>query len=97
MATPTTQTAPKPMSWLKRLYLITYNTSNAMLWAVVLGRTAQALTTAGPEAVYPAVGEWTKWTQTLAGLEIIHSVLGTSAASPQQPITPPLPPKTKQN
>lgn len=65
------------MSSLKRTYLVAYNALSAALWAVVLVRTAQTLPTAGPEAVYPAVGEWTKWTQTLAGLEIVHSVLGS--------------------
>lgn len=64
------------MSSLKRTYLISYNALSAALWSVVLVRTAQTFATAGPEAVYPAVGEWTKWTQTLAGLEIVHSVLG---------------------
>lgn len=71
-----TKSGPKPMSSLKRTYLISYNALSAALWSVVLVRTAQTFATAGPEAVFPAVGEWTKWTQTLAGLEIVHSVLG---------------------
>lgn len=64
------------MSPLKRTYLVGYNALSAALWSVVLVRTIQTLSSQGPEAVYPTVGEWTKWTQTLAGLEIIHSVLG---------------------
>ncbi|PTD09848.1 putative very-long-chain (3R)-3-hydroxyacyl-CoA dehydratase [Fusarium culmorum] len=34
----------------------------------------------GPEYVYPNVGEFTKWTQTLAGLEVMHSLLGVVRA-----------------
>lgn len=77
-----TQSGPKPMSSGKRTYLIAYNALSAALWSVVLVRTVQTLTTAGPEAVYPTVGEWTKWTQTLAGLEIVHSVLGLFPSPP---------------
>lgn len=95
--------APKPMSAPKRVYLIAYNALNAALWSVVLWRTAATLlnhTTAtllthgldaGTTLVYPAVGEWTKWTQTLAALEIVHSVLGESARSPPPPTNTHLP------
>lgn len=69
------------MSAPKRAYLVAYNALSALLWSVVLGRTVATLAAhgleTGPALVYPAVGEWTKWTQTLAGLEIVHSVLGT--------------------
>lgn len=71
-----TKNGPKPMPALKRTYLVAYNAFSAALWSVVLVRTAQTLASDGPEAVYPVVGEWTKWTQTLAGLEIVHSVFG---------------------
>lgn len=60
----------------KRTYLVGFNALSAALWSVVLVRTVQTLLSQGHDAVYPTVGEWTKWTQTLAGLEIIHSVLG---------------------
>lgn len=78
------------MSSLKRTYLVSYNALSAALWSVVLVRTVQTLATAGHEAVYPAVGEWTKWTQTLAGLEIVHSILGwfTPFCFPPQPPSP---------
>lgn len=70
--------APKPMSIVKRTYLVGYNAVSALLWSVVFYRTVLVLaTTQSPELVYPAVGEWTKWTQTVAGLEIVHSVLGS--------------------
>ncbi|PSR94609.1 tyrosine phosphatase-like protein [Coniella lustricola] len=68
------------MSSIKRIYLVVYNALSAALWFVVLSRTAQTFVAKGPEAVFPAVGEWTKWTQTLAGLEILHSVLGVVRA-----------------
>lgn len=98
--------APKPMSALKRGYLIAYNALNAVLWSVVLGRTVATLYTrgldAGPGSVYPAVGEWTKWTQTLAALEIVHSLLGESAPTTPRPCLFPLLPvawwtKTHEN
>lgn len=76
----------KHMSTAKRTYLVGYNALSAALWSVVLYRTALVLTTEGPGQVYPAVGEWTKWTQTLAGLEVVHSVLGAfSHPSPSSP------------
>lgn len=76
-----TNVSPKRgMSAPKRAYLVAYNGLSALLWSVVLGRTAATLAAngleTGPALVYPAVGEWTKWTQTLAALEIVHSVLG---------------------
>ncbi|KKY29370.1 putative protein tyrosine phosphatase [Diaporthe ampelina] len=75
-----TNVSPRRMSAPKRAYLVAYNAASALLWSVVLGRTAATLAAhgleTGPMLVYPAVGEWTKWTQTLAALEIVHSVLG---------------------
>lgn len=76
-----TNVSPRRMSAPKRAYLVAYNALSALLWSVVLGRTAATLASngldAGPALVYAAVGEWTKWTQTLAALEIVHSLLGT--------------------
>lgn len=75
--------APKAaVSGPKRAYLVAYNGLSAALWSVVLARTVGALCAGGPEAVYPAVGEWTKWTQTLAALEVVHSLLGESFSPP---------------
>jgi very-long-chain (3R)-3-hydroxyacyl-CoA dehydratase len=67
----------KPASTANKAYLIFYNSVSALLWSVVLGRTVMLLGLHGPEYVYPNVGEFTKWTQTLAGLEVLHSLLGT--------------------
>lgn len=93
-----TNVSPRRMSAPKRAYLVGYNGLSALLWSVVLGRTVATLAAngleTGPALVYPAVGEWTKWTQTLAALEIVHSVLGMRRppARPSSPI-PTLPPQ----
>lgn len=88
-----TNVSPKRgMSAPKRAYLVAYNGLSALLWSVVLGRTAATLAAngleTGPALVYPAVGEWTKWTQTLAALEIVHSVLGMRCISNLTPSPP---------
>ncbi|KAL1868523.1 hypothetical protein Daus18300_005957 [Diaporthe australafricana] len=79
-----TNVSPRRMSAPKRAYLVAYNGISALLWSVVLGRTLSVLAAhgleTGPALVFPAVGEWTKWTQTLAALEIVHSVLGVVRA-----------------
>lgn len=94
-----TNVSPRRMSAPKRAYLVAYNALSAALWSVVLGRTVATLAAngleTGPALVYPAVGEWTKWTQTLAALEIVHSVLGMrcppSTSSPSTLSKPPQP------
>ncbi|KAI0603562.1 tyrosine phosphatase-like protein [Biscogniauxia sp. FL1348] len=77
MADTTTTTKPaKKSSPVKNAYLILYNAVSAGLWAVVLGRVIATNLTQGHEAVYPAVGQFCKWTQTLAGMEVLHSLFG---------------------
>ncbi|KAL0640789.1 hypothetical protein Q9L58_000096 [Maublancomyces gigas] len=61
--------------------LIAYNAISCVLWLGVLGRTVLAFSSAGSENVYASVGEYTKWTQTLALLEIVHIVLGLLRSS----------------
>ncbi|KAK2591849.1 hypothetical protein QQS21_010458 [Conoideocrella luteorostrata] len=61
---------------IKTAYLIFYNFASAVAWSVVLGRTIGLLYLRGPAVVYAGVGEWTKWTQTMAAMEIVHSLLG---------------------
>ncbi|KAG5962925.1 hypothetical protein E4U58_003717 [Claviceps cyperi] len=69
--------APAPRaSPLKTGYLVLYNFVSAVAWSVVLGRTIGLLYLKGPSAVYAGVGVWTKWTQTMALMEVIHSLLG---------------------
>ncbi|KAF2396778.1 PTPLA-domain-containing protein [Trichodelitschia bisporula] len=79
MATPTrTQVPPRTAaSPLNTLYLTLYNFVSAALWTGVLIRTVQIGVLGGePRGVYTGIGEYTKWTQTLALLEVAHSVLG---------------------
>ncbi|KAI1213388.1 PTPLA-domain-containing protein [Annulohypoxylon truncatum] len=70
----------KKASPIKNGYLILYNAVSAVLWLTVLGRVVGANATGGPLLVYPTVGEFCKWTQTLAGMEVLHSILGVVRA-----------------
>ena len=69
---------PKPLqsSSVKTQYLILYNFVSAILWLVVLGRAVLLVPLVGFGRVYPGVGQFTKWTQTMAVLEVVHSVTG---------------------
>jgi len=66
---------------LSTRYLIAYNAVSAVLWAGVLGRTILLLPLVGPTHVHEALGDYTKWVQTLAVLEIVHIVLGLLRSS----------------
>ncbi|MCJ1355935.1 MAG: hypothetical protein MMC33_005928 [Icmadophila ericetorum] len=57
-------------------YLIAYNSVSALLWLAILGRVILLLPLVGFENVYGGVGQFVKWTQTLALLEIVHSATG---------------------
>lgn len=72
---------PKPLqsSNPKTQYLILYNFVSAILWLVVLGRVLLLVPLVGFGRVYPAVGQFTKWTQTMALLEVVHAATGTLA------------------
>ncbi|KAK5725772.1 hypothetical protein LTR15_003962 [Elasticomyces elasticus] len=61
----------------RSLYLILYNFVSAILWSVVLGRSLLIAGLHGYGSVHAGVGEFTKWTQTLAALEIVHAAIGT--------------------
>ncbi|KAH7170411.1 tyrosine phosphatase-like protein [Dactylonectria macrodidyma] len=81
MASSTPVAKPKRQaSTLNKSYLILYNAASAAAWSVVLGRTVSLLVSQGPQSVYLGVGEWTKWTQTAAAMEIMHSLLGVVRA-----------------
>lgn len=69
---PTPATPPSSAS----AYLFLYNFLSSIAWAVVLGRTLTYSFVKGPEAVYGGAGEFTRWTQTAACLEVMHSVTG---------------------
>lgn len=57
-------------------YLVLYNVVSCFLWFVVLARTSLLLVLLGPEHVYSVVGDFVKWTQSLALLEIVHAGSG---------------------
>jgi very-long-chain (3R)-3-hydroxyacyl-CoA dehydratase len=61
---------------IKTGYLVFYNTVSALAWLLVLSRTISIASSHGTSYVYAGVGELTKWTQTMAVLEIFHSLLG---------------------
>lgn len=70
-----------PPTGLKAIYLILYNSISALLWTVVLGRTVLIAARYGTSNVYTGAGEFTKWTQTLAGLEVLHAAIGNSSST----------------
>ncbi|KAL9943284.1 hypothetical protein D7B24_006286 [Verticillium nonalfalfae] len=61
---------------VKNAYLILYNALSAIAWLVVLGRTVALFYLRGPDFVHLGVGDWTRWTQTMAGMEVLHALLG---------------------
>ncbi|KKF94557.1 putative very-long-chain (3R)-3-hydroxyacyl-[acyl-carrier protein] dehydratase [Ceratocystis platani] len=67
---------------LKTTYLVAYNLASLVAWMTVLGRVAATLGMRGPVFVYSAAGEWTKWTQTLALMEVVHAITGIVRTSP---------------
>ena len=75
---------PKPLqsSNRKTQYLILYNFVSALLWLVVLGRVLLLVPLVGFGRLYPAVGTFVKWTQTMALLEVVHAALGSFFLSP---------------
>ncbi|KAK8220140.1 hypothetical protein M8818_000556 [Zalaria obscura] len=73
---PQTATPRASSSPLKTTYLALYNFVSAILWSTVLGRVLVISAIHGTRMVYPGVGEFTKWTQTLACLEILHAAVG---------------------
>lgn len=85
-SSPKTQKASAPP--LKKAYLILYNFASAAAWLVVLSRTGKLYLTHGPGSVAPGVADWTRWTQTAAGLEVLHALFGTSATVMSKPSLP---------
>jgi len=75
------------VAYLKRQYLISYNAISAALWFGVLGRVAMFayhgslykggwLSAGANEGVYEASERYTRLTQTVALLEVAHSLFG---------------------
>ena len=63
---------------LQTQYLVYYNLACAVLWFAILGRLILLVPLVGFANVYGGIGGFTKWTQTLALLEVGHSALGTT-------------------
>ncbi|KAI9733356.1 MAG: hypothetical protein M1834_003440 [Cirrosporium novae-zelandiae] len=61
---------------LRTRYLILYNAVSAVLWLSVLGRVTLLIPLVGPSNIYGGVGQFAKWTQTLAMAELLHSLFG---------------------
>ncbi|KAB8273126.1 tyrosine phosphatase-like protein [Aspergillus minisclerotigenes] len=57
----------------KRAYLLFYNAISTILWLRIL---LTVLTTHDPASAYTTLEPWTRWTQTLAVAEILHSAAG---------------------
>lgn len=68
--------APASQRQRQTQYLIIYNVVCVTLWVAVLGRVLLLVPLVGFENVYGGVGNFVKWTQTLAVLEVVHSALG---------------------
>ena len=64
----------------KTYYLINYNSISAIFWAVILTVVTGVLATSEPTKVYDNVGLLTIWVQSLAGLEVLHSLAGVVRA-----------------
>ncbi|KAK1979963.1 tyrosine phosphatase-like protein [Colletotrichum cereale] len=71
---------------LKNGYLILYNFVSAVAWATVLGRTVALFALRGPHFVHLGVGDWTRWTQTMAAMEVLHALLGPLAGVVRAPV-----------
>lgn len=65
-----------PPSW-RSLYLILYNFASAILWASVLGRVVLIWALYGWRNVFVGNDEFVRWVQTAAGMEVVHSLVGT--------------------
>jgi very-long-chain (3R)-3-hydroxyacyl-CoA dehydratase len=57
-------------------YLVAYNLVSAVLWAAVLGRSLLIVSVVGYQELYKGTLDFLRVTQSLALLEVVHSVLG---------------------
>ena len=60
----------------KTTYLLSYNLLSLIFWSAILGRLILLIFLVGPPNIYGGLGDLTRYTQTLAILEIIHAGLG---------------------
>lgn len=57
-------------------YLISYNAVSAIMWAAVLGWVVLTATFHGTDKVFANAANFTRMVQTMAGLEVAHSLTG---------------------
>ena len=62
-------------------YLQIYNLLSSLAWAIVLGRVVLLVPLVGFEHVHGGAGTWLRWTQTTAGLEVLHALTGQFLSS----------------
>jgi hypothetical protein len=76
---PKARAEPSAAATMKKQYLISYNAISATLWFGVLARVAMhaAAGGVGNGRVYDELERYTRLVQTGAGLEVVHSLLGT--------------------
>ncbi|KAL8706850.1 MAG: hypothetical protein Q9201_000119 [Fulgogasparrea decipioides] len=67
---------PLTRSEVAKEYLSAYNSVCALLWLSIFGRVVLLVPITGYGSVYEGAGDFTKWTQTVAILEIFHSAFG---------------------
>ncbi|KAI9373708.1 tyrosine phosphatase-like protein [Aspergillus egyptiacus] len=60
-----------------RAYLLVYNTTSALLWLRIL---VAVITSPATPTIYTTIEPWTRWTQTLAVVEILHAATGLTRA-----------------
>ncbi|KAI9750282.1 MAG: hypothetical protein M1815_001889 [Lichina confinis] len=63
-------------------YLQIYNLLSSLAWVILLGRVVLLVPLVGFEHVHGGAGTWLRWTQTTAGLEVLHSLTGLVRSSP---------------
>ena len=69
----------KPASPLNTAYLLAYNGTSALLWAVVLYKVISISAKEGLDnngKVYAETEQFARLVQSVAGLEVLHSLLG---------------------
>ncbi|KAL2213513.1 PTPLA-domain-containing protein [Sarocladium strictum] len=72
------QAAKKPVrqSPNTKIYLLLYNFNNTCLWSIVLGRALINVVFGGTETVVKEMGDFVCYVQSIALLEIVHSLTG---------------------
>ncbi|OCK74535.1 PTPLA-domain-containing protein [Lepidopterella palustris CBS 459.81] len=76
MPTQNRQPVAASNSSLKTTYLLSYNFVSAILWLTILGRVVLLSVAGGAEEVYKSTEMFARLTQTVAVLEVMHSLFG---------------------